>query len=126
LAPAVAMSYFYVACTVLLTVYGQIAIKWQVLQSGPFPDNPLDKVWFLAKLIVNPWVLSALGAALLASVCWMAAMTRLDLSHAYPLMSLAFILVMVASAFFFGEPITLLKVIGIALVVLGLIVGSHG
>jgi multidrug transporter EmrE-like cation transporter len=120
------MSYFYVACTVLLTVYGQIAIKWQVLQAGPFPDNPLDKVWFLAKLIVNPWVLSALGAALLASVCWMAAMTRLDLSHAYPLMSLAFILVMVASAFFFGEPITLLKVIGIALVVLGLIVGSHG
>jgi multidrug transporter EmrE-like cation transporter len=120
------MSYFYVACTVLLTVYGQIVIKWQVLQAGPFPDNPADKAWFLARLLVNPWVLSAFAAALLASVCWMAAMTRLDLSHAYPFMSLAFILVMISSGFFFGEAITPLKVIGIGLVVLGLIVGSQG
>ena len=120
------MSYFYVACTVLLTVYGQIAIKWQVLQAGPIPVDSSDKVWFFVKLLLNPWVLSAFAAALLASVCWMAAMTRLDLSHAYPFMSLAFILVMVASAFFFGDTITLLKVVGIGLVVLGLIVGSQG
>jgi multidrug transporter EmrE-like cation transporter len=120
------MSYFYVACTVLLTVYGQIAIKWQVLLAGPFPDDPTEKAWFLAKLLVNPWVLSAFAAALLASICWMAAMTRLDLSHAYPFMSLAFILVMVASGFFFGEAMTPLKVVGIVLVVLGLIVGSQG
>ena len=120
------MSYFYIACTVLLTVYGQLAIKWQVLQAGPFPDDPTEKVWFLVNLLLNPWVLSALAAALLASVFWMAAMTRLDLSHAYPFMSTAFILVMVASAFFFGEAITLLKVVGIGLVVLGLIVGSQG
>jgi multidrug transporter EmrE-like cation transporter len=126
LSRAVAMSYFYVACTVLLTVYGQIVIKWQVLQAGPFPDNPADKAWFLARLLVNPWVLSAFAAALLASVCWMAAMTRLDLSHAYPFMSLAFILVMISSGFFFGEAITPLKVVGIGLVVLGLIVGSQG
>jgi multidrug transporter EmrE-like cation transporter len=120
------MSYFYVACTVLLTVYGQIAIKWQVLKAGPFPDDPAEKAWFLAKLLMNPWVLSAFAAALLASVCWMAAMTRLDLSHAYPFMSLAFILVLVASGFFFGEAMTPLKVVGIGLVVLGLIVGSQG
>jgi subfamily B ATP-binding cassette protein MsbA len=31
------MSYVYLLCTVLLTVYGQIAIKWQVLEAGPFP-----------------------------------------------------------------------------------------
>ncbi len=31
------MSYFYVACTVLLTVYGQLVIKWQVLAAGPLP-----------------------------------------------------------------------------------------
>ncbi len=120
------MSYVYVIATVLLTVYGQIAIKWQVLAAGPFPADPGEKVWFLARLLANPWVLSALAAGLLASVSWMAAMTRLELSHAYPFMSLAFVLVMVCSAWFFSEPITPLKVAGIALVVLGIVIGSQG
>jgi multidrug transporter EmrE-like cation transporter len=120
------MSYVYVLCTVILTVYGQIAIKWQVLEAGPFPADPGDKIRFLARLLANAWVLSALAAALLAAISWMAAMTRLPLSYAYPFMSLAFVLVMIASAFFFGESITPLKATGIALVVLGLVVGSHG
>ena len=120
------MSYVYVACTVLLTVYAQVAIKWQVLKAGPFPADAADKIRFLAALLLNPWVVSALGAALLAAVAWMAAMTRLELSHAYPFMSLAFVLVMVCSAWFFSEPITTLKVVGIALVVLGIAIGSQG
>ena len=120
------MSYFYVALTVGLTVYGQIAIKWQVLEAGPFPADPADKIRFLARLLANPWVLSALAAGLLASVSWMAAMTRLELSHAYPFMSFAFVLVMVCSALIFSEPITSLKIVGISLVVLGIVIGSQG
>jgi multidrug transporter EmrE-like cation transporter len=120
------MSYLYVLCTVLLTVYGQIVIKWQVLEAGAFPADPADKLRFLVRLLCNPWVLTALAAALLAAVSWMAAMTRLPLAHAYPFMSLAFVLVMLASAWFFGEPVTPLKVAGIALVVLGIAVGSQG
>jgi multidrug transporter EmrE-like cation transporter len=120
------MSYVYVLCTVLLTVYGQIAIKWQVLEAGPFPADPADKLRFLARLLLNPWVISAFAAALLASVAWMAAMTRLELSHAYPFMSLAFVLVMLGSAWFFSEPITPLKVAGVVLIMLGLVVGSQG
>jgi len=45
-------------------------------------------------LLLNPWIISGLAAALLASVTWMAAMTRLPLSHAYPFTTLAFVLVM--------------------------------
>ena len=69
------MSYFYVACTVLLTVYGQLVIKWQVLAAGAFPEMPGEKMLFLARLLVNPWIVSALAAALLAAMSWMAALT---------------------------------------------------
>jgi multidrug transporter EmrE-like cation transporter len=120
------MSYFYVACTVLFTVYGQLVIKWQVLAAGAFPEAPGEKLLFLARLLANPWIISALAAALAAAVTWMAAMTKLDLSHAYPFMSLAFVLVMVASAFFFDEPVTGLKIAGIVLICIGIIVGSQG
>jgi multidrug transporter EmrE-like cation transporter len=120
------MSYVYVACTVLLMVYAQVVIKWQVVAAGAFPPAASDKLWFLAKLLVNPWIVSALAASLLAALTWMAAMTKLDLSHAYPFTSLAFVLVTAASALLFHEPMTVPKIAGIALICLGIAVGSQG
>jgi multidrug transporter EmrE-like cation transporter len=120
------MSYFYILCTILLTVYGQLIIKWQVMQAGAFPEGGGEKFWFLFHLLLKPWVITAYLAALLASVTWMAAMSKLPLSHAYPFMSLAFVLVIIFSAMFFSEPITMLKIIGVTLIVLGLAVGSQG
>ena len=120
------MSYVYVFLTILLTVYGQVVIKSRVLNAGAFPDATPDRMWFLARLLVDPWVISAFAAALLGSVFWMAAMTRLELSHAYLFMSLIFVLMLVAGGVFFGEPITPLKIAGIALIVLGIAVGSQG
>lgn len=52
------MSYVYIFFTILLTVYGQIVIKWQVRNAGIFPEAAADKVWFLLKLMVNPWVVA--------------------------------------------------------------------
>ncbi|OGA22181.1 MAG: hypothetical protein A3I02_06350 [Betaproteobacteria bacterium RIFCSPLOWO2_02_FULL_67_26] len=120
------MSYAYVACTILLTVYGQLVIKWQVAGAGAFPEATPDQLWFLAKLLVNPWIVSALAAALVASLTWMAAMTKLDLSHAYPFTSLSFVLVVLLSGWLFQEPVTGPKMAGLALIVAGILIGSQG
>ena len=120
------MSYVYVACTVLLTVYGQLVIKWQVLAAGAFPETPAEKLLFLGRLLINPWVVSALAAALVAAVTWMAALTELDLSHAYPFMSAVFVLVPLASVMLFHEPATAPKIVGLALILAGIAIGGQG
>jgi multidrug transporter EmrE-like cation transporter len=120
------MSYFYIALTIALTVYGQIVIKWQVLNAGAFPDLAPQKIVFLARMFLNPWVISALLAAMLASVAWMAAMTKLQLSHAYPFMSATFVLVLILSGVLFHEPITIPKIMGLGLIIVGIAVGSQG
>ncbi|MBX3662242.1 MAG: EamA family transporter [Burkholderiales bacterium] len=120
------LSYLFVFITVFLTVYSQIVIKWQVVAAGAFPEATPDRLWFLAKLMLNPWIISGLLAGLLAAVSWMAAMTKLELSHAYPFMSLAFIGVLVLSALVFHEPVNAWKIGGLALITLGIIVGSQG
>lgn len=120
------MSYFYIFMTIALTVFGQIVIKWQVLKVGSLPESTPEKIGFLLHLLLNPWIVSALAAAFLASFFWMAAMTKLQLSHAYPFMGLTFVIILLASGFFFHEPITTLKVVGVALIVLGLAVASQG
>jgi drug/metabolite transporter (DMT)-like permease len=120
------VSHVLVLVTVLLTVYAQLIVKWQVVEAGPFPHGLPDQLLFLFRLVINPWIISVYLAALAAGLAWMAAMTKLQLSYAYPFMSLSFVFVLVLSAVFFHEPVTWQKSAGIALVVLGLAIGSQG
>src|SRR4051794_3182252 len=69
--------------TIILTVYGQLVVKWQVSQAGAFPPSLEGRLLFLARLLSNPWIISVLAAAALAALSWMAAMTRYELSVAY-------------------------------------------
>lgn len=120
------IGYFYIALTILFTVYGQLILKWQVSQAGVLPDAFSAKIAFLFGLLMNPWILSGFIAAFLASLSWMAAMTKFNLSHAYPFMGLSFVLVLFGSGFFFGEAISAMKIAGTALIVLGIIIASQG
>lgn len=118
------MSLIYVFLTVLFTVYGQLVLKWQISAAGTLPEVLSDKFIFLLKQFLNPWIASGFLAAFLASLCWMAAMTKLQLSYAYPLVSLSFILVLIFSNLFFYEPITLPKLMGVILIMSGIIVST--
>jgi drug/metabolite transporter (DMT)-like permease len=120
------MHHLYILLTILFTVYGQIVIKWQVNLAGAFPLSNVEKIQHIIKLLLNPWVVSGFACAFIAALTWMAAMTKFPLSYAYPFMSLAFIFVMFLSAIFFNESITLNKLLGLAFVVLGIIIGSKG
>ena len=53
-------------------------------------------------------------------------MTRLPLSHAYPFVSFSFVLVLISSAVFFHEPLTWPKLVGMACIVAGIVIGSQG
>jgi multidrug transporter EmrE-like cation transporter len=114
-----------VALTIALTVYGQLILKWQVLQAGSFPSDPAGRAEFLLRLLINPWVLSVFAAAALAAVSWIAAMTRFELSAAYPFISLTFVLVLILSSVFFDEAITPAKTIGVGLILAGLVAASQ-
>ncbi len=120
------MHYIYILLTIIFTVYGQLVVKWQVNLAGDFPASYWDKSLFLGKLLINPWVVSAMVATLIAAMSWMAAMTQLQLSQAYPFMGLSFVLILLLSGFFFQEPVTLTKIIGVSLIVVGIAIGSQG
>jgi multidrug transporter EmrE-like cation transporter len=119
------MDFIYIAGTILFTVYGQLIVKWQASKAGELPPDLLGKMFFLAKLVFNPWILSGLAAAFFALLCWLAAMTKFELSYAYPFMSLAFVIVLILSAVLFHESFSTPKVLGVGLVVTGLIIASQ-
>ena len=120
------MGYIYILGTILFTVYGQLVIKWQVSIAGDMPSDLLEKIWFLSRLVVNPWVISSIIGAFLAFLCWIAVMTKFDLSYAYPFVSLSFVLVLISSVLLFNEPLSAYKVVGMILIMMGIVLGSQG
>lgn len=119
------MGYFYIAGTIIFTVYGQLMLKWRISAYGALPDGFYEKCVFLFKLVFDPYIFSGFFAAFIASFFWMAAMTKFDVSYAYPFMSGAFVIVFVLSVMLFQEPITWQKIIGLCLIVTGIIVTSR-
>ena len=118
--------HLYVAATVLLTVYGQMILKVRIAKYGAFPADTYERLKFLLMLFSDPFILSGFIAAFFASLTWMAAMTKFDISYAYPFMSLNFVLVLLLSGLMLREPVTLAKLCGVLLIVLGTALSARG
>lgn len=116
------LGHVFIFLTLAFTVYGQLVLKWQMGGAGPLPQGHLDKLGFLLQQFANPWIFSGFVSAFVASLAWMAAMTRFDLNYAYPFMSLAFVIVMILGVLFLGETLSTSKVIGTLMVMAGLVV----
>jgi drug/metabolite transporter (DMT)-like permease len=118
------MRYIYVFATLFFTVYGQMILKWRIMKLGfTIPDSGIvDKLLTLFKLVIDPFILSGFLSAFIASLCWMAAMTKFQITEAYPFMSLAPAIVFLLGIWLLGETFTIGKVVGLILIIVGLIV----
>lgn len=114
--------YFYIFGTLFFTVYGQIVLKWRL--SGLkiiLPEGFLEKSIYLIKLIFDPFIFSGFASAFIASLFWMAAMTKFEITQAYPFMSLAPALVFVIGIVFLDEAFSVGKLVGLFFIILGII-----
>ena len=116
------MGYIYIFLTILFTVYGQLVIKWRMPMKGQLPEELIEKIKFILWAYTDLWILSGFVAAFMASMTWAAAMTKFDLSFAYPFMSLSFVLVFILSILIFNEPFSWAKFVGLSFIVLGVII----
>ena len=117
--------YLLILGCLVFTVYGQMVLKWRMDQLGALPEGGAWVVIrHLVGLIFDPVILSTFVAAFFASLAWMAAMTRFELSYAYPFTSLNFVAVLLLSAWLLNESLTVSKAVGIGLIVLGTVIAS--
>ncbi|MEW5676540.1 EamA family transporter [Flavobacterium enshiense] len=115
--------YLYIVGTLFFTVFGQIVLKWRL--SGlkvVLPEGMTDKGVCLFKLIFDPFIFSGFTSAFVASLFWMAAMTKFEITTAYPFMSIAPAMVFLIGVLFLGETFTIGKVIGLTLIIIGIVV----
>jgi len=121
------IDYSYIFLTVIFTVYGQLVLKWRLSKlEFELPQEGAAKIKALIALLFDPFIFSGLSFAILASLTWMAAMTKFELSAAYPFMALNFVFVMLIAVPMFGESMSSSKFLGTALIVAGTILIGRG
>jgi len=101
-------------------------MRWQVTAAGQLPDDATGKIRFVAALLLNPWVISGVVATFFAGVSWMLAMTRFEISYAFPYVSLNYVLILAASVLLFNESFSATKLLGSLIIIVGIIVISKG
>lgn len=114
-----ANAFILVFLTIFFTVFGQLVVKFKAGQMGALPALWADRFEYFRELFLSPWVISGVASGGLAAICWILAMTRLPISVAYPFMALTFPLVVVVSHYLFDEHLSVSKVAGVLLIMLG-------
>jgi drug/metabolite transporter (DMT)-like permease len=109
--------YFFIGATLGLTICAQVVMRWRAVSH--VESGTSGKISYLIAMYTDPLVLTMLGFAVAASVCWSLALQRTPLTIAYPFMALSFALVPLASVVFLRETLSWLQIVGIALIVLG-------
>jgi drug/metabolite transporter (DMT)-like permease len=101
-------------------VSGHLLIKMGLSHLAAFP-SPLP-VWMrVFHCVTQPEVAAGLLVYSLGSLCWMIAVAQQEISFLYPLSSVNYVLVVLASSTFFGEAVSLRRMAGVALIVLGMV-----
>ena len=104
---------------VLLNAIAQLALKASVSDTGIINLDMQSLLSSAVSLATNLWLWVGLICYAISVVVWILALSRVDVSIAYPMLSIGYIVNAIAASHLFNEPMGLAKVIGIGIIILG-------
>ena len=117
------MSFFQLLLTsVVFNVTANILLKTGVTRTG-ISGHKEKLISDLTNIAFNPLILIGLGLYGLSFLIWLRVLTFNDLSRSYPIFAaIVFLFTTIGSIIFLKENITALRVVGIAIILLGIFI----
>ena len=104
---------------VLLNSAAQIVLKQGMRIVGNFAFTWDNLVPIGIRVGSNPYILTGLGFYAISVVVWLMVLSRVDVSYAYPMLSIGYIVAALAGKVFFGEPVDIIRWSGIFTICFG-------
>ena len=112
--------FVFIAFSTIFGIGGQLMLKRGMGRMG----GTVGMKNLILKMITSPWVIGGLIVYALGVVNWLLALSHLELSYAYPFASLSYIGIIIGSYFIFKERITMMRIAGIAVIIVGVLITS--
>lgn len=117
-----ALSFSLVLCGVLLNAAAQLLLKAGTNAIGAFEfsqENILPVGW---KLASEPHIITGLACYVVSVVVWIMALSRVEVSIAYPMLSIGYVVNAIAAWYLFGEAVTMMRLTGIGFIIIGVFI----
>jgi drug/metabolite transporter (DMT)-like permease len=119
----------FILFTVLTNAAAQIMLKQGMMSLGPLSFTADTMVQRIFQIIFNPWVFIGLTTFVISMASHLFVLSKVDLSFAYPFLSLAYVVVAIVAWLVFKEELGVAKIAGIVLICAGTILiaqsGGH-
>lgn len=110
---------YLILASVFLSSLGQILVKYG---AGNLDLNfATGAISSIIEILKNVPVMAGIITYGLSFLLWIKVLSKVELSYAYPMVSLGYVLVMIFSYFVFKENITFIRVLGVVFIITGVI-----
>ena len=117
------MIYLLVLFGMALNVAAQVALKFA--SAGPTGAEVTGNMFSILadplRLAMNPWFIFGLVLYAVSVINWVVVLGKLDLSVAYPLMSIGYIFTLLLGAWLFKEPVSFTRIAGVLVIIFGVV-----
>ena len=111
---------------VLLNALGQLLLKAGTNAVGRFEFVPDNIVPVATRVASEPYIMAGVFCYAVSLIVWIMGLSRVQVSVAYPLLSLGYIINAAAAWYLFGEAMTLARITGIGFIVIGVCFVARG
>ena len=108
-----------ILAVVTTNALSQVLLKHGMNTIGRFEFGSDSLLRMLPVVALNPFVVSGLLVLVFSMGLHLMALSRVELSFAYPFLSVSYVLVLLAGYFWFGEVVNASRIIGVALICCG-------
>ncbi len=107
---------------VFLNAVAQLLLKAGTNAVGHFHFTLENLVPVGLRLATQPFIVGGMVCYAISLVVWIMALSRVEVSIAYPMLSVGYVLNAIAAWYFFGEAVTPMRLAGIGIIILGVYV----
>jgi multidrug transporter EmrE-like cation transporter len=119
------MAFVFLFASIFCAVCGQLLLKATVTRLDGVDITSAQFGPQLKKLIFTPLFYIALSFYFSSMLLYLTAISKLDISMAYPMVGLNYAIILITSKLFFKENVTPLRWFGVAFIILGVILISR-
>lgn len=118
--------YALLVVSVAFNVTANILLKTGVVKTGGISAETTNIIANILKVAISPYIIIGLVLYGFSFLIWLRVLTFNDLSRSYPIFAtIVFLMTTVGSILFLKEHITLLRVVGIAIMLTGIFIVSR-
>lgn len=104
---------------VLLNAGAQLMLKAGMSQIGHFDFSMANALPIGFKVMSNLPIVTGLSMYVISVAVWLLVLSRVQVSFAYPMLSIGYIVNAFAAYYLFGEPLTSMRMLGIFIIIAG-------